>query len=190
MATEHQPDADPGPTDPATLTPRGAARRRFTRAGVAASGVLLTLQSQPGMACEVCTTPSGYLSGGLQSFRGAKPVCAGRNARYWASHSWPTGCSKEALFTKVFACDASTSKSYGSSSQLAIIQGKSWDTYSIGKLLMASYLNVRAGISTFQTIPMLQKIWSEYQSKGYYTPTAGVRWNAAQIANYLQRTME
>lgn len=190
MATEHQPDADTGPTDPATLTPRGAARRRFTRAGVAASGVLLTLQSQPGMACEVCTTPSGYLSGGLQSFRGAKPVCAGRNSRYWASHGWPTGCAKEALFTKVFACGASTSKTYGSSTQLAIIQGKSWDANGIGRLLMACYLNVRAGISTFQTVPMLQKIWSEYQSKGYYTPTAGVRWNGAQIANYLQRTME
>lgn len=189
MATEQQHEAAAVTIGSADLTPEGAARRRFTRAGVTASGVLLTLHSQPGMAVEVCTTPSGYLSGGLQSFRGPKPVCAGRSPGYWKTHSWPPGTNKTLLFTKVFACNASTGRTYGMATQGAMLEPKPWDSYGIGRHLIACYLNVKAGLSTFQTVPMLQKIWSEYQSKGYYTPTAGVRWDGAKIVEYLQGTM-
>jgi hypothetical protein len=171
------------------LPPQGAARRRFARAGVAASGVLLTLHSQPGMACDICTTPSGFLSGGLQSFRGAKPVCAGRSPGYWKTHSWPTGTSKTALYTKLFACSSANARTYGKATQAGILDPKAWDTHGIGRHLVACYLNVKAGLSTFQNMAMLQRIWNEYQTKGYYTPTAGVRWDGAKIVEYLQGTM-
>src|SRR5689334_17769378 len=52
---------------PAPLSPTGAARRRFARAGATASGVLLTLQSAPAMAQVICTAPSGSLSNGPTS---------------------------------------------------------------------------------------------------------------------------
>ncbi|TWI46037.1 hypothetical protein IP92_03470 [Pseudoduganella flava] len=189
MATEQQHDAPAGEPGEANLSPEGTARRRFTRAGVAASGVLLTLHSQPGMACEICTTPSGYLSGGLQSFRGPQPVCAGRSPGYWKTHSWPGGTNKTQLYAKVFACNSLNTKTYGAVTQAGILETKSWDRYGIGRHLMACYLNVKAGLSTFQTVPMLQRIWNEYQAKGYYTPTAGVRWDGAKIVEYLQGTM-
>jgi hypothetical protein len=189
VATEQPHDAAADAPRPATLSPEGAARRRFTRAGVAASGVLLTLHSQPGMACEVCTTPSGFLSGGLQSFRGPEPVCAGRSPSYWKAHGWPSGTNKSQLYAKVFPCSGANGKTYGTISQGAILEPKSWDRYGIGRHLIACYLNVKAGLSTFQTVPMLQRIWSEYQTKGYYTPTAGVRWDGAKIVEYLQGTM-
>lgn len=41
------------------LDARGRARRRFTRAGLGATGVLMTLASQPGMAADVCTREPG-----------------------------------------------------------------------------------------------------------------------------------
>ncbi len=188
MATEQQHEAA-GVSGPADLPPRGAARRRFTRAGVAASGVLLTLHSQPSMACEICTTPSGYLSGGLQSFRGARPVCAGRSPSYWRTATWPRGMNKQNAFTKVFACNGNVGKTYGSCTQGAMVEGKSWDTHGIGRYLMACHLNVKAGLSTFQTEEMLRRIWAEYQDKGYYTPTAGVRWDCYKIVDYLKGTM-
>lgn len=188
MATERQHDT-PAPETP-NLSPEGAARRRFTRAGVAASGVLLTLHSQPGMAVEVCTTPSGYLSGGLQSFRGPQPTCAGRSPSYWKqSTSWPSGCAPDQPFARLFTCSSLNAKTYGKTTQSAILEPKLWDRNGIGRSLVACYLNVKAGLSTFQTIPMLQSIWLEYQSKGYYTPTAGVRWDSAKIVEYLQGTM-
>lgn len=187
MATEQQHDA-PVPVT-AELSSEGAARRRFARAGVAASGVLLTLHSQPGMAAEVCTTPSGFLSGGLQSFRGPPPTCAGRSPGYWKNAGWPRGCDKNAPYTRVFSCNSQNTKSYGGATQVAILDPKKWDRDGIGRHLMAAYLNVQAGLSTFQTVPMLQRIWLEYQAKGYYTPTAGVKWDSAKIVEYLQGTM-
>ncbi|TWI63002.1 hypothetical protein IP91_03842 [Pseudoduganella lurida] len=193
MAIDLPPDANDdalrGARDDAALSARGAARRRFARAGAAASGVLLTLHSQPGMACEICTTPSGSLSGGLQSFRGRPPVCAGRTPDYWRTHSWPTGTSKTALYTKLFACSGAYARTYGAVTQSAILEPKAWDTYGLGRHLVACHLNVRAGLSTFQTLAMLQAIWREYQARGYYTPTAGVRWDGARIVDYLRGTM-
>jgi hypothetical protein len=173
----------------AGLTPAGAARRHFARAGAAASGVLMTLHSQPGMACEICTTPSGSLSGGLQSFRGKPPVCAGRTPDYWRTHSWPVGTSKATPYTKLFACSGLAALTYGKSTQGAILEPKSWDLFGVGRHLVACHLNVKAGLSTFQTVTMLQTIWREYQAKGYYTPTAGVRWDGPRIVEYLRGTM-
>lgn len=190
MATEQQHDAPAADAaNTAALSPTGTARRRFTRAGIAASGVLLTLHSQPGMAAEVCTTPSGYLSGGLQSYRGPEPTCAGRSPGYWKNHSWPRSSAKEAMFSQVFSCNSLNAKTYGTVSQRDILDPKKWDLNGIGRHLIAAYLNVQAGLSTFQTVPMLQRIWLEYQAKGYYTPTAGVKWDSAKIVEYLQGTM-
>ena len=68
-------------------------------------------------------------------------------------------------------------------------EGELGHRHGIGRHLMACYLNVQAGLSSFQTVPMLQRIWLEYQTKGYYMPTAGVRWDGAKIVEYLQGTM-
>lgn len=192
MVTPKPPDttADPAPLPPAPLSPQGQSRRRFTRAGAVASGVLLTLHGQPGMAAEVCTTASGSLSGGLQSFRGAKPTCAGRSPGYWKNSSWPGGCDKSMPFSRVFACDARNYKSYGSVTLSAILIPKSFDKHGIGRHLVACWLNVKGGLSTFQTERQLQAIWNEFQASGYYTPTAGVRWDGARIAEYLQSTFD
>jgi hypothetical protein len=174
------------------LTQAGAARRRFTRAGVAASGVLLTLHSQPGMACDICTTPSGFLSGGLQSFRGPQPTCLGRSPSYWQGASWPSGCNKSAKFSTIFPCSGNYSKSssYGGCTLATIVAQpcRSFDSQGIGSALVACWLNVKSSKSTFQTLAMLQTIWSEYQSQGYYTPTAGVHWDVTKIVSYLQGT--
>ncbi|NVD96934.1 hypothetical protein [Massilia sp. BJB1822] len=172
------------------LPPHGAARRRLGKAGLAATGVLLTINSTPGMACEICTTPSGSLSGGLQSYRGPKPVCAGRVPSYWASHSWPSGTSGK-KFANIFSCNYANSKTYGTSTMMNMLKGQSYDypqSY-VGAYLTAAWLNVKAGLSTFLTEDMLKKIWSEFQSKGYYQPTAGVKWYSDKISEYLQGTM-
>lgn len=189
MANQQQPgDSAAGP---APLSPKGAARRRFTRAGAAASGVLLTLQSQPAMATAVCRSPSGYLSGPLQSTRTTTPVtCAGRTPGYWKTHPyWPSPCKANNAFNKIFLCSGTMSNTYGSVSQMGILDPKQWDRDGLGRHLMAAYLNVRSGKSSFQTTQMLNKIWVEWRDSGYYTPTAGVKWTSYDIVDYLKRTM-
>jgi hypothetical protein len=176
--------------EPTSLTPAGEKRRRFTRAGIAASGVLMTVASQPGMACDICATPSGSLSGGLQSHRGPAPVCAGRAPTYWkGSSNWPRGCSKTAKFGSVFACSGAYS-SYANVTMQNMLTHQSFDTNSIGMYMVAAYLNVAAGLSSFQTTAMLQTMWKELQSAGYYAPTAGTKWHNYDVAAYLSGTMD
>ncbi|MEN6586000.1 MAG: hypothetical protein ABFE02_08170 [Sulfuricella sp.] len=65
-------------------------RRGFTKSGLAASGVLLTLASRPVLAC-VCKSPSGFLSGNV-STHGTPQTCSGRTPGYWGTHpqQWPS----------------------------------------------------------------------------------------------------
>lgn len=75
-------------------------RRSFTKSGLVASGVLLTLASRPvlgggssGGGWE-CKSPSGFLSGNL-SQHGTPITCQGRTPGYWGtntdtSHPWPS----------------------------------------------------------------------------------------------------
>jgi hypothetical protein len=177
---------------PATLSPAGASRRRFARAGAAASGVLLTLHSQPGMATAVCTTPSGFLSGALRSAHTNDQVtCVGVTSGYWKTHyPWTgSGCTSSTKFSAIFPCTRAMNTTYGGISCMGILTPQSWDKNGLGRQLMSAYLNVKTGKSSFQTVPMLLAIWNEWVKHGYYTPTSGVKWDSAAIANYLSLTM-
>lgn len=179
------------------LGARGVSRRRFARAGAGATGVLLTLASQPGMACSVCTTPSGF-----QSYRKSKTesshkttvVCVGRGPDYWNDYgrAWPSGCSKASLFRTVFSCNSGTKYTYGAITCYDMIkQQQSCDSYKVAMYLVAAWLNVKAGKSSFLTVPMLQSIWNEYQTKNSYTPYAGSEvWGPTDIILYLSGTMD
>ncbi|KQV59016.1 MULTISPECIES: hypothetical protein [unclassified Duganella] len=211
MANEQQPGKQ--------LSAKGAARRRFTRAGAAASGVLLTLHSQPGMAAVVCAGPSGFQSG-LVSARPNDPgACAGRSPGYWKNTDpvdssggqgngkgggkkptpaplpdkvWPAGALPTDKFRSVFTCTLEMNSTYGSDSctlDFILGSGATFDTDKLGAHLVAAYLNVLDGKSGFQSVPMLQNIWNELRNTGYFSPTAGVKWDAKQVVDYLSGTM-
>lgn len=193
VATENQQDATPAqPGVPAAdlLSAKGAARRRFTRAGAGATGVLLTLASQPGMAADVCTTPSGWLSGGLKSHHGPAPVCSGVSPGYWKTHDgWPSPVTPDSTFGSIFGCNRRFASTYGAAKCGTILEHQSFDQANLGMHLVATYLNVLSGRISFLTISNVQAIWNEWQSKGYYTPTVGKKWYAADIVIYLRGTM-
>lgn len=215
MANEQQPGKQ--------LSAKGAARRRFTRAGAAASGVLVTLHSQPGMAAVVCAGPSGFQSG-LVSARPNDPgACAGKSPGAWKNTDpapggstngngngngkggnknptptplpdkiWPAGALPTDKFRTVFTCTLAMNNTYGADNcTLDYILGNqpTFDKDKLGAHLVAAYLNVLAGLSGFQTVPMLQNIWNELRDTGHFTPTAGVQWNAKQVVDYLSGTM-
>lgn len=169
------------------LGPAGAARRRF--AGGGAAGVLLTLASQPGMAANICTSPSGSLSGGLQSHQVKAQRCEGRSPGYWKNWPWPAGVAQNALFSKVYPCVGRNRDTYGKTTCFAILSHQAFDEANLGMHLMASYLNAIDGRTSFLTVPMLQKMWGDWQASGYYSPAPNVRWNAADIVIYLSGTM-
>lgn len=190
VAIEEQGDPD-GRKAHGQMSEHGASRRRFAKAGIGASGVLLTLASQPGMATDICTSPSGSLSGGLNSHHGPPPACSGRAPDYWKSHTpWPRGLTRDTRFGQIFSVNGRYADRWGATTCMAMLAGQPFDDAALGMHLVATYLNILSGRVSFLTTEALRNIWSEWQAKGYYTPSAGVQWNAAAIVVYLSGTMD
>lgn len=185
MTTQDQQAAEPTPSQ---ISARGAARRRFARAGIGASAALVTISSKAGMAVDICTAPSGSLSGGLQSrVPGTVLACEGRSPGFWKTHNgWP--CDRQKTFGSVFSCPADSP--YNACTMADILDPKKWDAEGIGRHLVATYLNVLSGKINFLSVPMLQNIWNDLSRRGSYSPTAGVNWYHADVVEYFQGTMD
>ena len=200
MSNEDQHALPPSAPDsaqqpPAGLSPQGAARRRFGRAGLGASGVIMTLASQPGMATTVCRPPSGFLSGTWASNHpkatwcyGAKPVDWAANKGRWYAYA-RTDCNKQ--FYRAFACTANT-QSLRLYTMYQIVAGEcgTKDRDEVAKYIVAALLNARAGTTPVLTEEKIFQIWNEYTSSLKYTPNAGAKpWNGKEIVAYLKSTM-
>ncbi|MGZ3252919.1 MAG: hypothetical protein ACXU7D_01265 [Burkholderiaceae bacterium] len=178
-ATQQLPEgADP------SIDKRGESRRRFTKSGLAVSGVLVTLASRPVLGSTVCKSPSGFLSGNL-STHGAAPVCSGCSPGYWKNHSsWPI--NKNTKFSNVFGC--SLQSPYATITMLDLLTPQAFDTNKLGMHLVAAYLNAVSGWTPFLNVETIKAMFTQWQTQGYYSPTPTVHWNASQIVNYLTQT--
>ena len=176
--------ADSAPALP-QLTARGASRRRIASLGV--SGVVMTVASNHAMAALVCKSPSGALSGNLNS---QKPnvVCNGVSPGYWKKHpfSWPSEVRTSDTFSPLFSCN----NALGAMSCMAILSKQQLDKNNVAMHIMATYLNVCSGRITFLTRQRVKDMWAQYNSTGYFKPTDGAApWNGAQLVVYLTSTM-
>ena len=205
------------------LSAKGASRRRFTRAGLGASGVLLTLASQPGMAQTICTTPSGSLSGGLQSRSPGAVVCQGLSPGFWKGdqHNWPAGYTRDSLNGQGFVTGygtlftdtllgfgvpsgkkktATTNAAAGTNPVCdsydspyctfdRILDHQDFDDQNFGMHLAATMLNIKSGRISFLTVERVLSMWNEVRTRGWFEPTANVKWYPYDIVNYLKGTM-
>jgi len=198
-ATPDQQAAMP-PAENARLSAKGLSRRRFTRVGAGATGVLLTLHSQPGMACTFCgISPSSAVSAigqnkqiGTLSHRGPQGRCAGVMPNIWAGKTdWTgTNCKPDTLFKTVFTCQG-FSAAYADLTCQQVVAGAACDKgVDMGKFIMAAYLNVASGLVTFISPGALYDVWNEWSLKGVYEPMAGQSWKASDIVYYLRGTMD
>jgi hypothetical protein len=71
---------------------------------------------------------------------------------------------------------------------MGLLSPQSFDKYNLAMHAIATYLNIKSGKINFLSIEALLNMWYEVQTKGYYSPTAGVNWSAEQVKNYLQAT--
>ena len=191
-------------TPQAPLDPKGIARRRFARASAGATGVILTLHSQPGMATfskTLCNSPSGYMS--MKPGASAKPQVScsyNRSHGYWKTHpnAWRTlaGMDPSAKFSSFFRCTGS----YVGLAKVTMMQVidpsstiKAIDRNNVAMQCVAALLNARAaqqsGIRTVLPESEVIDIWTQFVTRGYYAPTAGAApWSGAVIASYLEST--
>ena len=189
-------------------------RRRFTRSGLAISGVILTLASRPVLGEFVCKSPSGFLSGNV-SVHGAPQTCSGLTPGYWGNwggsgpqpNKWPlpyyspgvcstgTSCSQASdwsggnLFSSVFNCNGNGSKYNNYTMMQVIWLGGGGDPDQLGAHIVSALLNARSGFTPVLTETQVINMFNEWNQNGYFEPTAGVQWDGADIVSYLQTTM-
>ena len=191
-----------------SLDAKGAARRRFTRMGAGATGVILTLHSQPGMAAKgiagnngMCATPSGFMSMPTNASRSPQDSCAyNRSHGYWKNHpeAWKTraGIDHNAKFGKVFPATGR----YAGLADMTLMEVldpsdavKAIDHNNVAMQTVAALLNARAaryaGVPSILPEESVMEIWNEVAVNGYYTPrTGGFIWSGEQTAQYLEST--
>lgn len=193
-------------------------RRRFAKSSLAVSGVLLTLASRPSLGSGggfggggMCKSPSGLMSGNL-SVHGSPQRCRGRTPGYWGNHggggpqpnAWPSpylpgSCQKKCTnssnwsngtkFSSVFNCNGNGSRYKNYSLMQVIWLGGSGDPYQLGAHIVAALLNAQKGWTPVLTVAQVKNIFNEWNDKGYFEPTAGIKWYAADIVYYLKSTM-
>jgi hypothetical protein len=59
----------------------------------------------------------------------------------------------------------------------------------LGRYIVAALLNARSGRTPVLDEGGVRNMWNDLVHRGYYEPTAGVRWAAPQIVAYLKTTM-
>lgn len=194
-------------------------RRRFTKAGVVASGVLFTLGSQPVLGTGwVCKSPSGFLSGNLSN-HGTPKTCSGRTPGYWQTrtqdkHKWPlpyktgtctnpskpldhrswsnTGATSGTMFKDAslgFRCTGRASGLAPYSMMQVLLLGGNGDPHQLGAHCVAALLNARKGWTPVLTEAQIRNMFNEYDMNGFFAPTAGVKWYPEDIVAYLKTTM-
>lgn len=160
-------------------------RRHFAKASLGLSGVVLSLASRPVLGAVVCKSPSGFMSGNA-STHGPQPVCQGRSPGYWKNHegSWPI--ATDVQFSSVFP--TSPSSPYAKYTLLQLLTPQSDDKHKLGMHLVAAYLNAISGWTPFLPVETIIAMFTEWQSKGAFSPTASVQWTAPEIVTYLKAT--
>lgn len=177
-------------------SPVDESRRRFTKSGVAASGVILTLASRPvlgkGTPGKGCVSPSAWGSINTSGY-GPEPVCQGKPPRYWKTRpkDWPVKCAGEP-FHRYFICGPGFK--YYKATMLEVCQNDYSDWFEGAELcsrLVAAYLNFKQGWTPFLKEETIRAIFSEcFSGKGGFSPTAGVTWSRRQCIDYLKATQE
>jgi len=191
-----------------------SSRRRFTKSGLTASGVILTLASRPVLAnLGVCKSPSGFLSGNV-SAQGDPLYCDGRSPEYWMNNpkSWtaaagyepgeyrpPTGSSQNVNRLNGWVGGTKFSEVFGSShydtgsveySLMQVLWMQDQDPYQIGGHCVAAVLNAAAGFTPPSALDEASVInmFMEWETTGIFHPTAGVDWGPTEIVYYIQST--
>jgi hypothetical protein len=178
-------DAPAAPAAIPPLSPQGASRRRL--AGLGVSGVVMTVASNHAMAGLVCKSPSGALSGDLNSQR-PNVVCNGVSPGYWKNHpnAWPAQVKTSDLFSLHFSGNGPLSPL----TCMQVLNKQKADKNNVAMHIVATYLNVLSGRITFLTGQAVRDIWAQYSTYGSYTPAGSTKsWNGSQLVDYLSSTM-
>jgi hypothetical protein len=70
-----------------------------------------------------------------------------------------------------------------------LLLGGNGDPHQLGAHCVAALLNARKGWTTVLTEAQIRNMFNEYDTNGFFVPTADVKWYPADIVAYLKTTM-
>jgi len=198
----------------APATGQGGERRHFLGKGVKAAPFLITLASQPALG-QTCFTPSRALSKNTSlSQQGKDGICTNAEspgnyaaqqttiksskAKINNAYSWPASVPPSTplhpTFFKGNIVGVTKFTKIEGFKEVSQTLGEALNVNASGQVhfhLIAAYLNCLGGNGAVipahvMTPAGILAIWQEYALRGYYEPTAGVKWDAGQIVDYLK----
>jgi|SRR6185437_9078480 len=189
------------PGDPPSAEPQSGDRRRLLRGGLAAAPVLMTVISKPVLGQTVCLSPSMSMSMN-PSGKKASFVCTGLTPEQWKARAgqWPSPYCGTATHYALGGVPATQyhcpttglgGRVYGNLTMLQVIdftQGGR-DMNALGRYIVAAMLNARSGRTPVLNETGVRNMWNDLINRGYYEPTAGIRWTSTEIVTYLKTTM-
>jgi len=92
-------------------------------------------------------------------------------------------------FRDVFNCNGNGSIYVRYSMMQVIWLNGNQDPYQLGAHFVAAILNARLNLTPVLSASQIVNIFNEWNLSGFYEPTAGVHWYAADIVAYLQSTL-
>lgn len=172
-------------------------RRRFTVAGVAASGTILTLTSRPALGVGVCLNETGktlsaWASGNCSNSNYAKVY--GFSPGYWKNSArvWPESLNRNATFVSLFprckgtSLAAAVKMKDGTTRVAQLIDVISAEIYDdvFARSITCAYLNAsnKTPVSP-TTVEITQMANLEFKP----TPT-GTAWSAGNVVTFLSQT--
>lgn len=206
MATE---DSSPVPPAEASGSRPGIAvdRRRLLRGGLGAVPVILTVTSPSVMANGsydggICTPASSFAS--INTSRPDRTFsCSGRTPGYWKqSQHWPNwpapfvaDGNNATKFNDVFG----SAYGYPGKTLLDVLGLQGGDRDAIARHIVAALLNAAKNWTSPEVLSVttVKLVWMSFTEKGYYEPTAGIRWFAGyseptgngSLEDWLKSTM-
>jgi hypothetical protein len=151
----------------------------------------------------VCTQASSFAS--INTSRPDVTVsCTGKKPDWWKqstnSTSWPTAYRRTGSNATTYSAVFGTPRGFTDTSLLNVLQfPESSGPKCLAKHMVAGALNATTSRTPAQiaSVPILKNIYTAYVTKGFYEPTAGIRWDcdsaipagAGGITPWLQSTM-
>ncbi len=175
----------------------GESRRRFTKAGIAASGVLVTLASRPALGCTVGVSPSVYCSGNVSGHGTSNTSNPGCPPYVWSGNcdsGWP-GKFKGKQNQTFGACFQTSNsgtfgKLYGKTLK-QVLDGSPDDKQSCGRYLVTALFNNVSGKAPFLTESTIRDMCSKLHTNNAWVPNRGATaWGVTQVVNYLAGTWD
>lgn len=195
----NQPTPSPDSGTPESVHSAQIARRRLLRGGLSVAPVLMASAPRSVMAGGrgACVPASSFAS-----INASRPdqqfTCSGRTPGYWKQPQWfgqwpapscvPTG-NNATKFDAVFGGFGG----YPGKTLLSVLElpGNSMGRDALARHIVAALLNAKSGKTPANVLSesRVKTVWSDFVRLGHFEPTAGIKWSADSITQWLKSTM-